>query len=420
MTGVEREVVVVGAGPAGISAACAVAETGRSALVIDDNPSPGGQIWCEQDRHGSNWKAVHWLQRLRLHHVELLSGATVIDGDPARRAIVCETVDSVSVIRYKKLILATGARELFLPFPGWTLPNVMGAGGLQALVKSGMPISGKRVIVAGSGPLLLAVGAYLKKQGAHVLAIAEQTSWPRLARFGLGLVKQPYKLAEALQLKRDLLRVPYRAGAWVEAALGERALERVRLRIAHHHWEAPCDYLAVGYGLVPNVELPVSLGCKLSGGFVQVDSMQQTSAPDILCAGEPTGIGGVELALMEGRIAGFSAAGDRLNAQWLCNDRERLRRFARRLQRAFALREELRHLPSEDTLICRCEDVDYKRIAATAGWRAARLHTRCGMGPCQGRVCGPAAEFLFGWNCQSARPPVFPARIDSLIRHVEN
>src|SRR6185437_14199448 len=95
VTGVEREVVVVGAGPAGISAACAVAETGRSALVIDDNPSPGGQIWREQDRHGSNWKAVHWLQRLRLHHVELLSGATVIDGDPARRAIVCETVDSV-------------------------------------------------------------------------------------------------------------------------------------------------------------------------------------------------------------------------------------------------------------------------------------------------------------------------------------
>ncbi|MGH9695836.1 MAG: FAD-dependent oxidoreductase, partial [Bryobacteraceae bacterium] len=244
-------------------------------------------------------------------------------------------------------------------------------------------------------------------------------SWPRLARFGLALPKQPHKLAEAVQLKRALFRVPYRAGAWVEAALGETVLERVRLRVSQHRWDAPCDYLAVGYGLVPNVELAVSLGCKLTGGYVQVDSMQQTSAPDILCAGEPTGIGGVELALMEGRIAGFSAIGDRLNAQWLFNDRERLRRFARRLQKAFALREELRHLPSEETLVCRCEDVCYQRIAPMPGWRAAKLHTRCGMGPCQGRVCGPAAEFLFGWNCQSARAPVFPARIDSLIGHTE-
>lgn len=419
MTGIEREVVIVGAGPAGISAACVVAETGRSALLIDDNPSPGGQIWREQDRHGSDWQASHWLRRMHLYRVDVMSGATVIDGDPGRRAIVCETANSVSTIRYKKLILATGARELFLPFPGWTLPNVMGAGGLQALVKSGMPISGKRVVVAGSGPLLLAVGAYLKGQGARVLAIAEQASWSRLARFGLGLPKQPYKLAETWQLKRALFRVPYRAGAWVEAALGGTVLERVRLRVSHRYWEAPCDYLAIGYGLVPNIELAVSLGCQLSGGCVQVDPMQQTSVPDILCAGETTGIGGVELALMEGRIAGFSAIGDRLNAQWLFSDRERFRRFARRLQKAFTLREELRHLPSEETLVCRCEDVSYRRIAPMSGWRAAKLHTRCGMGPCQGRVCGPAAEFLFGWNCQSARPPVFPARIDSLIEHVD-
>jgi hypothetical protein len=122
---------------------------------------------------------------------------------------------------------------------------------------------------------------------------------------------------------------------------------------------------------------------------------------------------------MEGRIAGYSAIGDRLNAQWLFSDRERMRRFARRMQKAFVLREELRHLPSDDTLVCRCEDVSYQRIAPMPGWRAAKLHTRCGMGPCQGRVCGPAAEFLFGWHCQSTRAPVFPARIDSLIGHME-
>lgn len=416
----DSEVVIVGAGPAGISAACVVAETGRSVLLIDDNPTPGGQIWREQSRHGSDWRAAHWLRRLQLYRVDVLNGATVIDGTPEKHTIVCETEDSVSTIHYKKLILATGARERFLPFPGWTLPNVMGAGGLQALVKSGMPISGKRVVVAGTGPLLLSVGAYLKKQGAQVLAIAEQASWSRLARLGLGLPKQPYKLAEAVQLKRALFRVPYRANAWVEAAFGETALERVRLRVSHRCWEAPCDYLAVGYGLVPNVELAVSLGCKLSGGCVQIDSMQQTSVPDILCAGETTGIGGVELSLMEGRIAGFAAIGDRLNAQWLFGDRERLRSFMRRMQKAFALRDELRRLPLEKTLVCRCEDVAYQRIAPMPGWRAAKLHTRCGMGPCQGRICGPAAEFLFGWSCESTRAPVFPARIDSLIEHTEN
>ncbi len=419
MTGSEYEVVIVGAGPAGISAACVVAETGRDALLIDDNPSPGGQIWREQERHGSNWQAAHWLRRLQLYRVDVLRGAAVIDGDPDKHVIVCETANSVSTIRYKKLILATGSRELFLPFPGWTLPNVMGAGGLQALVKAGMPISGKRVVIAGSGPLLLAVGAYLKKQGAHVLAVAEQASWLRLARFGLGFPAHPYKLAEAVQLKRALFRVPYRTGAWVEAALGETVLERVRLRMPRGRWEAPCDYLAVGFGLVPNVELAVTLGCNLSGGCVHVDSMQQTSVSDILSAGETTGIGGVELSLMEGRIAGYSAIGDRLNAQWLFSGRERMRGFAQRMQKAFELREELRHLPSEDTLVCRCEDVSYQRIAPMPGWRAAKLHTRCGMGPCQGRVCGPATEFLFRWHCQSTRAPVFPARIDSLIGHTE-
>lgn len=419
MSGQEYEVVIVGAGPAGISAACAVAETGRTPLLIDDNPHPGGQIWRGQERRASGWQAAHWLQRLRSHRVEVLARATVIDGDAKRHAIVCETGNAVFTIAYKKLILATGARELFLPFPGWTLPNVMGAGGLQALVKSGLSIAGKRVVVAGAGPLLLAVAAYLKKQGADVLLIAEQASWPKLARFGLGLSRLPGKLAEAVHLKRSLFGVAYRAGAWVEAAFGENVLEGVRLRLPHRRWESSCDYLAVGYGLVPNVELAVLLGCNLSGGCIEVDAMQQTSEPDILCAGETTGIGGVELALMEGRIAGFSAIGDRLNARWLFNERERLRRFGRRLQKAFALREELRHLPSEDTLVCRCEDVSYQRIAPMPGWRAARLHTRCGMGPCQGRVCGPAVEFLLGWNCQSTRAPIFPARIDSLIRHTE-
>src|SRR6185437_16424896 len=241
VTGIEREVVIVGAGPAGISAACVVAETGRSALLIDDNPSPGGQIWREQDRHGSDWQASHWLRRMHLYRVDVMSGATVIDGDPGRRAIVCETANSVSTIRYKKLILATGARELFLPFPGWTLPNVMGAGGLQALAKSGLPIAGKRIVVACSGPLLLAVAKHLRDHGARVALIAEQASHPSVIAFGLRLARHPGKLAQAIGLRTKLAGLRYLTSCWPVAAQGGEKLESVTLRRLSTTWSEPCD-----------------------------------------------------------------------------------------------------------------------------------------------------------------------------------
>jgi NADPH-dependent 2,4-dienoyl-CoA reductase/sulfur reductase-like enzyme len=156
------------------------------------------------------------------------------------------------------------------------------------------------------------------------------------------------------------------------------------------------------------------LGCQISGGYVQVDELQQTSVQGVFCAGEPTGIGGVELALVEGQIAGLAAVGEKSAAQKLFGERRKARRFARMLDRAFRLRSELRSLPAAETIVCRCEDVPYSRVQEHRSWRAAKLHTRCGMGPCQGRVCGPATQFLFEWNPDSVRPPLFPARVGSL------
>jgi hypothetical protein len=112
----------------------------------------------------------------------------------------------------------------------------------------------------------------------------------------------------------------------------------------------------------------------------------------------------------------LAATGRREEAQALFAERRRLARFAELLNRTFALREELKHLPDADTIICRCEDVRFAQLAKQAAWRAAKLHTRCGMGPCQGRICGAAVEFLFGWQPESVRPPVFPVRVGSLIR----
>jgi NADPH-dependent 2,4-dienoyl-CoA reductase/sulfur reductase-like enzyme len=399
------DVLIVGMGPAGIAAACAAAGSGIRVGAVDDNPAEGGQIWrsAEAPSHG----AAHWIARFRRAAIERLTETQVIAA-PEKGLLLAERHGAPLTLRYKKLILATGARERFLPFPGWTLPHVMGAGGLQALVKGGLPIAGRRVVVAGSGPLLLAAGAFLRKRGAEVACIAEQAPWTRVVRFGLGAGKY----AQAAELLWALRGVPLRTGCWpVSADPGG-----VILKSGAKSWREPCDFLACGFGLVPNIELALVLACRVEGGLVHTDEWLETSVSGVYCAGEPLGIGGVELALAEGQIAGFSAAGRRDEARDLFAERGHLASMRGALERGFSLRPELRSLPQPETIVCRCEDVTYKSICEHDAWRPAKLQTRCGMGPCQGRVCGPAIEFLLGWPPQLVRPPVFPARLGSLGR----
>jgi NADPH-dependent 2,4-dienoyl-CoA reductase/sulfur reductase-like enzyme len=395
------EVVVVGAGPAGLAAACRAAECNASVAVVDDNPHAGGQIW----RGGG---AGRWLNNA----AELITGASVFAA-PSPRRIAIETYDGSFELSYRNLILATGARERFLPFPGWTLPNVMGAGGLQALGKSGLPLEAKKVVIAGSGPLLLAVAKYLRNHGAIVRLIAEQANQSALVQFTCGLARHPRKLAQAVQLRAALLGIPYLTSCWPVAAEGKGRLESITLHRGRRTWSEPCDYLACGFGLIPNVELAALLGCRIAERGVEVDEYQQTSVPGVYCAGESTGIGGLELSLVEGEIAGYAAGGRPEAARSRFGARARHARFAAALDRAFALRPELKNLPQDDTLVCRCEDVSFGRVRSCSNWRDAKLQTRCGMGPCQGRVCGGALEFLLGWKLESVRPPLFPARIES-------
>ncbi len=416
MTSAGREqfdVIVVGAGPAGIAAATRAAECGARVAVVDDNPALGGQIWRGGAEKAEDMQAREWMNRFQKVGPRLFPGTRVI-GQQQSGMLLAEERDVPRTLRYRTLILATGARERFLPFPGWTLPNVMGAGGLQALVKSGLPIHEKRVVVAGSGPLLLAVAAYLRRHGAEIPLICEQTSWTRLAGFGFSLISHPGKIAQGLKLKLGLGFVPFAANCWPLAAQGFDRLESVLVSRNGEKQEIACDYLACGFHLVPNNELAALLGCELRGGFVAVDDFLRTSVPAVYCAGELTGIGGVELAVVEGEIAGLAAAGDESAARALFGNHRKLQKFVSSLARAFAPREELKSLSSPETIVCRCEDVTFARMGGHASSRAAKLHTRCGMGPCQGRVCGPAMEFLFSWEAASVRPPVFPARVASL------
>lgn len=410
------DVLVVGAGPAGMAAAARAGESGVRVGLVDDNFSPGGQIW-RGGVEGGNPQAAGWMERLQAAQVVKLCGVRVFH-QPEPGVLLAETKDKVCELRYDKLILATGARERFLPFPGWTLPNVMGAGGLQAMVKSGLSIHGKRVVVAGTGPLLLAVAASLRKHGAEIPMLCEQTSFSRLARFGLALVGQPSKIIQGLQLKKELAGVPFVSSSWPIAAHGKEALESVTIWRRGKAETLACDYLACGFHLVPNTELPALAGCQIEDGYVRVDEFQRTTVAGVFCAGEPTGIGGVELALVEGQIAGLASGGRTTQARELFAERHKLKKFAAALEDTFQLRPELRELPSAETMVCRCEDVPLSRLRSYPNWRAAKLQTRCGMGSCQGRVCGPAARFLFKWNPDSVRPPIFPARVEGLAMAV--
>lgn len=414
------DVLVVGAGPAGLAAAYRAAQSGLRVIVVDDNPAAGGQIWRGEQSKPASADAQVWFERIRSADLEFINGARVFQHVEAK-TLLAETSHGVAELSYTKLVIATGARERFLPFPGWTLPNVMGAGGLQALVKTGLPIEDKRVVIAGSGPLLLAVAAYLRAKGADVLLIAEQASSIKLARFGFGLIFNLGKALQALKLQQSFSRkgergVRYLSGCWPVAAHGDGRLESVTLVRGGKRWQVACDYLACGFHLVPNIELAELLGCVVERGSVRVDEFQQTSVSSVYSAGETTGIGGLELSLVEGEIAGLAATGKHEVARGLFVVREKQRKFSELLNSTFALRDELKSLVAKDTIVCRCEDVTFDRLRMHGSWRSAKLQTRCGMGPCQGRVCGAAVEFLFGWRAESVRPPVLPVRVDSLIR----
>jgi NADPH-dependent 2,4-dienoyl-CoA reductase/sulfur reductase-like enzyme len=392
------DVLVVGGGPAGIAAAVHAAEAGARTVLVDEQPRPGGQVW-----RGQPPAARAWLERLAASGATVLSRASVMDA-PSTRELLVDHEGRAVRLGCERLVLATGARELFLPFPGWTLPGVLGVGGAQALLKAGGRFAGLRVVVAGSGPLLPAVAAALRRAGARIVGIAEQAPLERLLAFGAGLWREPGKLVEGLGYAATLAGVPLRTGAWVREALGVEALERVRATDGRREWTWECDVLACGFGLVPNLELARLLGCESEGDALVTDPSQQTSLPGVFAAG---GIAGVDRALTTGTIAGLAAAGRPVPGR-LVERRERESAFAERLGRAFALRAELLALARPETIVCRCEDVALGPLATAASPREAKLHTRAGMGPCQGRVCGSALSVLRGFPRDTVRPPLSP------------
>ncbi|WP_244828433.1 FAD/NAD(P)-binding oxidoreductase [Caballeronia sp. TF1N1] len=409
------DIAIVGAGPAGLAAAQEAARAGARVALIDDNPRPGGQIWRQGPQAALADPLRHWLADIATRpNLTRLSSTKVAAVSGDKRLLLEQQTASLE-IAWSKLILATGARERLLPFEGWTLPGVTGAGGLQALIKSGMPVRGQRVVVAGSGPLLLAAADTARRHGAEVLAVIEQARFGRIARFVASLAVTPAKLAQAMALGT----AGYRTGGVVVKAHGRERVEAVTIRTGSRERIIEADRIACGYGLVPNTTLAQALGCAFADtAALCIDDTQRTSLDAVFAAGECTGIGGMELARVEGLIAARAALGLAIDMR-LVRECRRWRAFAGRVERAFELGVAARTPPSADTLICRCEDVRFGDVAAHANWRDAKLQTRCGMGACQGRICGEAASVYFGWERPMTRPPFAPVRIGTLMAELD-
>ncbi|MEU4252527.1 FAD/NAD(P)-binding oxidoreductase [Amycolatopsis sp. NPDC026612] len=417
-------VVIVGAGPAGLAAAGHALAAGAEVTVLDQADAPGGQYHrgashrFEALLSRGTWWLESTVWALEGKRVHVLRGPA--DGTNRQR----------HTLEPDALVLATGAHDRVLPFPGWQLPGVFTAGAAQALAKGERVAVGRRVLVAGAGPFLLPVAESLLAVGAEVLAVLEANpartvlkGWSWRAAAHVGKTNELVRYAGTLARHR----VPYRLGrAVVEARGDDRVREAVTVRLRADWSVVPgtertyeVDALCVGHGFVPQPELAVAAGCVLDGGFVQVGEDQRTSAGGVFAAGEITGIGGAALAAAEGAVAGWAAAG-RTPGRALIKKRDHARAFARRLAAAHPIGAAWPGWLRPDTIVCRCEETPYgdlKRAAADAvapGPHALKLGTRAGLGPCQGRMCDPAVAELCGSTERHHRPIAQPIRLGEL------
>ncbi len=435
---VEADVVVIGAGPAGLAAATTAARRGARVALLDAAPRPGGQYWRHRD--GDDGRDLHdgaEFRRLRadLDAAVARGAVTYLADHPSWHlervadGFVAHVVHAGSAreVRGRAVVIATGAYDRQLPFPGWTLPGVFAAGGVQALLKGQGVVAGRRIVVAGTGPFLLPVAAGLAAAGADVAAVLEAGRPTAVMRHPAVTALNAGKLAEGARYMATLARhrVPYRTRRTVVAAHGDESVTAVTSAALDADWRIvpgseeriACDAVAVGYGFTPQVELAVGLGCAMTldadGSLVAIaDDEQRSSVDGAWVAGEICGVGGAALALVEGRIAGLHAAASVTGRPLapgalrpLHRRRARLRAFADLLPRAFPVRPGWRTWLADDTLACRCEEVPVAAVrAAVTGLgatdaRAVKLFARSGMGLCQGRVCGYATAALVAEAC---------------------
>ncbi|MCF6508123.1 FAD-dependent oxidoreductase [Blastococcus sp. MG754426] len=422
------DLLVVGGGPAGMAAATTARELGLHVALVDERPSLGGQIYKQPGEgfvvrdhaalgrdHVAGRVLIDATQRSGAHVLLRTSVLTLRDGD-----VVLHTEgEPVRTVRAGRVLLAPGAHDRPVVFPGWDLPGVLTAGGAQTLVKTQRVAPGERVLFAGSGPLALAFPAQLHGYGVNVVAALEAgpPPAPRDALRLLGAARGNRQLLlDGLRYRAALLRgrVPLRYRRIVVRAEGGDRLAAVVHAAVDSGWRVlpgteeriEVDTLCLGYGFFPSVELMRVAGCALrydedlGGPVVELDEWMRTSVPGVLAAGDGTGVAGALVAVDEGRLAAIGAALD-LGRLPLPAARERARPLRARLDRKRVFREALGRLyrvgpgvydlATADTVVCRCEEVTCAAVdraaETTADVNVVKGYTRAGMGLCQGRSC---------------------------------
>ncbi|MCK8678251.1 NAD(P)/FAD-dependent oxidoreductase [Streptomyces lichenis] len=455
------DLIVVGAGPAGMAAGATALAGGLRVALVDAGTTVGGQFWRPPPEHArtpipdadphQGARAHRALRRalaegrergrLLLHLAHPVWSVTR-DGEGFAVHAVDRSRDGAEravTLRAPRLLVATGAYDRQLPFPGWELPGVLTAGGLQALLKGGGVAAGSRVVLGGTGPFLLPVATGLAAHGVKVVAVCEAAGPLGWLRHPGPLLRNPAKLAEGVRYGAALARhrIPVHPRTAITAAEGADRVTSVTLAaLAPDGSPRPgterrieADAVGVGWGFAPQLDLLIPLGCDLvpapdGNAVAAVDEGQRTSVPGLYAAGEVCGVGGAPLAVAEGHLAAASVLTDIAKATGRpAAPAPAARRLAAlrarvRAHRGFARAMALVHpLPpawgswlTDRTVVCRCEEVTAGQVLAARTEHGAHDHrqvkqlTRAGMGWCQGRICGPAV------HCLAAAPgPYTPA-----------
>jgi thioredoxin reductase len=480
---IRAEVAVVGAGPAGLSAATLLAARSADVVLVDEQERRGGQIFRQPPAtftavQGSSGRTQEHAEAFlaaadaaRLRHLQRTVAWGLFDSEDAETTALngcgrphtwtlgLAGADRLEQLAVEHVLVATGAIELPVAFPGWTLPGVMAAGGVQAFVKGERLLPGRRFVLAGAHPLLFLVADQLLAAGAEIPAVAFAQPRPMVQDALAAAVRLRGRVVRVAEATAALLRLR-RAGTRVlfshliAGADGADTVEGVRLRPVDADWRptgAPdlffsCDTLAVGHGLVPSTELTRQAGCahawrSSAGGWTaKHDAWQRTNKVGISVAGEVSGVAGAEQAEEEGRLAavGILQALGRIDdpeARRLAAPvRRRLRRhrrFSALVQERFAPhRDALALLAQGETIVCRCEEVTAGQLrAALAAHRhlgdvdAVKQLLRVGMGPCQGRFCHATVAAVTAEvtgrpfeevGAFTARPPSKPLQLGGL------
>lgn len=461
------DVAIVGAGFAGLAAAEVLARRGLHVRVYDENPHVGGQLLRRPlgasrgpggfEIDGIKRSGLRLVARAARRGVKVNGGTQVLGLFPGPILMVEDGNGRVSEVSATCILCAAGARERYLPFKGWTLPGVISTGSAQILIKSSGVLPAEATLIGGLGPLPFVLAREISRHHGKVLAVLDHGGISQKVGLLRALPRNLPKLLDGIWIMAllALSGIPVRPQTRIVEARGKTRLESVVAARAGHDGEPipgtetryRTECLAVGFGFTPNIELPLQAGCaaehrpERGGWVVRVNDLLETTIEGVFAAGEVTGIAGARKSLIEGRIAGLAIL-ERLGLP-VPNSAQHVQRLSRERQaelRYGAMLNRMCRFPGgwvkgvpEETVICRCEDVrmvDIRRALAdgfvTHG--ALRKACRCGLGNCQGRICGPIIRDILTsetgsepgqGGVPSTRPPVKAVRLGALAEDEE-